>query len=83
MDKHYVYIVECNDGSLYTGYAKDVTQRVKTHNAGKGAKYTKTRMPVDLVYQETYDTKSEALKREYQIKQYSRKQKLRLIREED
>ena len=81
MDKHYVYIVKCKDDSLYTGYAKNVEQRVAKHNKGLGAKYTKVRRPVVLVYQEMYETKSEALKREYQIKQYSRNKKLALIKE--
>ena len=81
MDKHYVYIVKCKDESLYTGYAKNVEQRVEKHNKGLGAKYTKVRRPVVLVYQEMYETKSEALKREYQIKQYSRNKKLALIKE--
>lgn len=81
MDKHYVYIVKCKDESLYTGYAKNVEQRVEKHNKGLGAKYTKVRRPVVLVYQEVYETKSEALKREYQIKQYSRNKKLALIKE--
>ncbi|MCE5003637.1 GIY-YIG nuclease family protein [Staphylococcus pseudoxylosus] len=81
MDKHYIYIVKCKDGSLYTGYAKDVTQRIAKHNNGQGAKYTKIRRPVQLVYQEMFDTKSEALKREYEIKRYTRQQKLELISE--
>lgn len=81
MDKHYVYIVKCKDDSLYTGYAKNVEQRVAKHNKGLGAKYTKVRRSVVLVYQEVYETKSEALKREYQIKQYSRNKKLALIKE--
>lgn len=70
MDRHFVYIVKCNDGSLYTGYAKDVEARVAKHNDGKGAKYTKIRRPVELVYQEMYETKSDALKREYEIKHF-------------
>ncbi|MBF0814733.1 MULTISPECIES: GIY-YIG nuclease family protein [Staphylococcus] len=82
MDKHYIYIVKCKDGSLYTGYAKDVTQRVAKHNNGQGAKYTKIRRPVQLVYQEMFATKSEALKREYEIKTYTRQQKLELISED-
>lgn len=81
MDKHFVYIVQCKDHSLYTGYARDVEARIKQHNLGKGAKYTKARRPVVLVYQEMYDTKSEVLKREYEIKQLSRKQKLALFKE--
>ena len=62
MDKHYIYIVRCKDGSLYTGYAKDIEQRIAKHNSGQGAKYTKIRRPVELVYQEMFNTKSEALK---------------------
>ncbi|RIP32662.1 GIY-YIG nuclease family protein [Staphylococcus gallinarum] len=82
MDRHYIYIVKCNDGSLYTGYAKNVEQRVAKHNNGQGAKYTKMRRPVELVYQEIFDNKSDALKREYEIKTYSRTKKLKLISEE-
>lgn len=75
------YIVQCNDGTLYCGYSNDVPKRVDTHNKGKGAKYTKTRLPVKLVYTECFETKSEAMKREYQIKQLTRKQKCNLIKE--
>ena len=81
MDKHYIYIVRCKDGSLYTGYAKDIEQRIAKHNSGQGAKYTKIRRPVELVYQEMFDTKSEAMKREYEIKTFSRQKKLQLISE--
>ena len=81
MDRHFVYIVKCNDGSLYTGYAKDVEARVAKHNDGKGAKYPKIRRPVELVYQEMYETKSDALKREYEIKTFSRQRKLKMIKE--
>ena len=81
MDKHFIYIVRCKDGSLYTGYAKDIEQRVAKHNSGQGAKYTKIRRPVELVYQEMFDTKSEAMKREYEIKTFSRQKKLQLISE--
>ena len=81
MDKHYIYIVRCKDGSLYTGYAKDIEQRIAKHNSGQGAKYTKIRRPVELVYQEVFDTKSEAMKREYEIKTFSRQEKLQLISE--
>ncbi len=76
---NYTYIVECNDGSLYTGWTTDLQKRVKAHNDKKGAKYTKNRTPVTLVYHETFDTKQEAQRREYAIKQLSRKQKLQLI----
>lgn len=77
---YYVYILECCDKSLYTGYTNHLEKRIKAHNEGKGAKYTKGRRPVSLVYFETFQTKSEALKREYAIKQFSRKKKLELIK---
>lgn len=75
-----VYILKCKDGSLYTGIAKDVKARLKVHNQGKGAKYTRARLPVKLVYQFNQLTKSKALKREYAIKQLKRSDKLKLIR---
>ena len=81
MDKHFIYIVRCKDGSLYTGYAKYIEQRIAKHNSGQGAKYTKIRRPVELVYQEMFNTKSEALKREYEIKTFTREKKLQLISE--
>ncbi|MHD0398647.1 GIY-YIG nuclease family protein [Staphylococcus simulans] len=77
--EHYIYIVRCKDGSLYTGYTNNIEARIQKHNSGKGAKYTKTRRPVVLVYQESYETKSEAMKREYEIKTFTRTQKLQLI----
>lgn len=76
---NYTYIVKCSDGSLYTGWTTDVTRRVKEHNEGKGAKYTKSRRPVELVYYEAFETKQEAMKREYAIKQLSREEKEKLI----
>ncbi len=81
MGNHFVYIVRCSDNSLYTGYTNNIEVRINKHNAGKGAKYTKTRRPVVLVYQEMYDTKSEALRREYEIKTFTRQRKLKLIEE--
>ena len=75
----YTYILRCGDGSLYTGWTNNLEKRVKTHNAGKGGKHTATRLPVELVYYETYATKQEAMSREYAIKQLSRAQKLKLI----
>ncbi|MFC3899465.1 GIY-YIG nuclease family protein [Aliicoccus persicus] len=78
----YVYILECHDGTLYTGYTVDVAKRVDTHNAGLGAKYTRARLPVTLKYQELCESKSAAMKREIQIKKLSRIQKLQLIRGE-
>ena len=77
---HYTYIVECRDKTLYTGWTTDLEKRIRMHNEGKGAKYTKSRAPVRLVYYEQYETKQEALKREYAIKHLSRKEKLALIK---
>jgi putative endonuclease len=76
---NYVYIVRCSDGTLYTGYTNNLEKRLKVHNSGKGAKYTRCRLPVNLVYSEKYCTKSEAIKREYAIKQLTRENKLKLI----
>ena len=78
---NYTYIVECSDGTLYTGWTNNLEKRLEAHNAGKGAKYTKTRRPVKLVYQEQFETKEEAMSREYHIKQLSRKEKLKLMKE--
>lgn len=75
----YTYILECKDKSLYCGYTTDLEARINTHNEGKGAKYTKSRLPVRLVYQESFETKSEALKREIAIKKLTREEKLKLI----
>lgn len=76
--RFFVYIVECADGTFYTGYTNDVDARVKKHNSGKGAKYTRNRLPARLHYFEECESKSAAMKREYAIKQLSRSQKLRL-----
>jgi putative endonuclease len=76
---HHCYIVRCSDDTLYCGYSNNLEKRIKTHNDGKGAKYTKTRRPVVMVYSEAFDTKSEAMKREYQIKQITRNEKIQLI----
>ena len=78
-----VYILQCNDNSLYTGITNHLQQRIEKHNAGKGAKYTRSRLPVVLVYQETVEDKSEALKREHQIKQLSRAEKLLLSKNQN
>lgn len=75
----YVYLLRCADGTLYTGYTDDPVRRTKVHNAGKGAKYTRARLPVEQVYQEACADKSAALRREYEIKQLTRVQKLKLI----
>lgn len=76
---NYTYILKCRDGSLYTGWTTDLERRLKEHNSGKGAKYTKSRRPVVLAYYETFDTKEEAMKREYAIKHLKRKDKLMLL----
>ena len=75
----YVYILRCADGTLYTGMTDDLDRRIRQHNSGKGAKYTRGRGPVVLVYQEVCAAKGEALKRENAIKKMTRQQKLRLI----
>ena len=76
---NYTYIVRCKDGSLYTGWTNDIEKRIKAHNEGKGAKYTKSRRPVKLVYYEEFQTKEEAMKREYAIKHMRRKEKEKII----
>ena len=73
--KHYAYIVECADGTYYCGYTNDLEKRIETHNRGKGAKYTKPRLPVVLVYYEEFETKEEAMSREWHLKQLSHAQK--------
>ena len=73
------YIVECADGTLYTGYAGDLDGRLMKHNAGEGAKYTKSRRPVFLKYHEVHYTRSDAMKREAAIKKLTRQKKLNLI----
>lgn len=78
MDWH-VYIVRCSDGSLYTGIARDVEARVAQHNSGSGARYTRSRLPVELVYREPAADRSAALKREYAIKQLAPAEKRRLV----
>jgi putative endonuclease len=75
----YVYIVECANGSLYTGWAVDVEQRVKAHNAGRGARYTRMHGPVTLVYAEELPDRVAAQKRELEIKRWPREKKLKLI----
>jgi len=76
---YYVYILRCRDDTLYTGIATDPEKRAAVHNSGKGAKYTRSRLPVTLVYTEPQPDRSAASKREYQLKQLSRSQKLALI----
>ncbi len=76
---HYVYILSCGDGTFYTGWTTDLEKRVKVHNQGKGAKYTRSRLPVKLLYSEEYSEKGEALRREAAIKKLTRRQKEKLI----
>lgn len=76
---YYTYILKCSDNTLYTGWTTDLAKRLQTHNAGKGARYTRGRLPVSLVYFETYSTRHEAMQREVAIKKLSRSQKLHLI----
>ncbi|WP_163969229.1 GIY-YIG nuclease family protein [Oceanobacillus halotolerans] len=78
---HIVYMLKCSDNSLYTGYTTDLERRVKMHEEGKGAKYTRGRGPFQVVYVESFPTKEEALQKEYEIKQQPRKEKVRLIRD--
>lgn len=76
---NYTYLVRCADGSLYCGWTNRLEERVRAHNEGKGAKYTKSRRPVELVYYEAFATKEEAMRREAAIKQMARKEKLALF----
>ncbi|MBE5977254.1 GIY-YIG nuclease family protein [Lacrimispora xylanisolvens] len=76
---NYTYLVKCADNTLYCGWTNHLEKRMEAHNQGRGAKYTKTRRPVELVYYESYPTKEEAMRREVQIKKLSRKDKLFLI----
>lgn len=76
---NYTYILRCSDGTYYTGWTNDLDNRIKCHNSKKGAKYTKTRTPVELVYYETFATKEEAMSREYHIKKLKRSEKQKII----
>lgn len=76
---NYAYMVRCNDGSLYSGWTNDIKKRLEAHNSGQGAKYTRARLPVTLVYLEEFDTKEEAMSREWHLKQLTKKQKEKLI----
>lgn len=79
MGGNFIYIIKCKDESLYTGWTNDLEARIKAHNEGRGAKYTKGRGPVELIYTEEFDTKEEAMKREFAIKKWSKDKKLKLI----
>ena len=76
---NYVYILRCKDDSLYTGWTNNLEKRLKAHQSGKGAKYTKAKLPVELVYYEEFEDKIQAMKREYAIKRLCRRDKLKLI----
>lgn len=78
---NYTYIVRCKDGTYYTGWTNDLKTRLQTHNSGKGAKYTRSRLPVQYVYVEEFPSKEEAQSREWHIKRLSRKQKEELIQQ--
>lgn len=78
---YFVYIVRCKDGSLYTGKANDLSSRIQAHSSGKGAKYTRSRLPVELVYSEMSETNREAAQRECEIKKLTRAEKESLISE--
>ncbi|WDF05359.1 GIY-YIG nuclease family protein [Shouchella hunanensis] len=79
--KHYMYVLECGDQSWYTGYTNNVEQRLRKHEEGKGAKYTRGRGPLKLIFVETFATKEEALKQEYQFKRKTRRAKERYVLE--
>ena len=72
---HYTYMLKCSDDTFYIGYTNDLEKRIQAHNTGKGAKYTKGRGPVKLVYYEEYEEKKQAMRREWELKQLSRKEK--------
>ena len=80
---YYVYMVFCSDKTFYIGSTDNLVKRIKAHNSGKGAKYTKARRPVKLVYWEKHPNKSQALRREYQLKQWSREEKWLLLSEQE
>ena len=76
---NYTYIVRCRDGTLYTGWTNNLEKRIEAHNSGKGARYTKSRRPVKLVYYEEFETKEEAMSREYAIKHMKKNKKEMLL----
>ena len=79
-EKNFTYILKCSDGTFYTGWTNDLKKRLKAHNEGKGAKYTKTRRPVALQYYEVFASREEAMRREWEIKQLSRTEKWKLLK---
>lgn len=80
---NYTYILRCSDNTFYTGWTNDIEKRLKAHNDGKGAKYTKPRRPVELVYVEEFDDKIDAMKREAAIKKLRREEKIKLIKSKE
>ncbi|WP_434531302.1 GIY-YIG nuclease family protein [Haloarcula sp. NS06] len=80
---YHVYVLRCSDNTFYTGYTTDVERRVREHDDGNGAKYTRGRTPVELIHVESFDSQSDAMSREYEIKQYSRAEKERLVESND
>ncbi|PLS15104.1 endonuclease [Bacillus sp. M6-12] len=82
MNKHFFYVLRCRDGSLYAGYTNDLSKRISLHNAGKAAKYTRGRGPVELVFSKEFPSKTEAMKAEYRFKQLRRPIKLEFIEKE-
>jgi len=80
MKNFYVYMLQCSTGDLYTGYTVNVKRRVETHNKGNGSKFTRSRIPVKLVYSEKYRNRREAMRRERQLKRKTRKEKMKLIK---
>lgn len=76
---NWVYILRCSDGTLYTGWTNDLEGRLRAHQEGRGGKYTRAHLPVELVYSETHETREQAMSREWRVKRLSRKQKLALI----
>lgn len=80
-EQNYTYLVQCADGSLYCGWTNHLEARIQAHNSGNGAKYTRSRRPVRMVYYEVFETRQEAMRREWEVKQLTRKEKLALIAE--
>jgi putative endonuclease len=76
----FVYVLKCSDGTLYTGYTNDIAQRMEKHKNGLGAKYVRARLPFKHIYTETFSTKQEAMKREYQIKRWNRERKIKELK---
>lgn len=82
-NKHYFYVLKCRDNSYYAGYTNNLERRIDMHNQGKGAKYTRGRCPVELIYHETFETQTLAMQAEYQFKQLNRKQKEKWMAKEE